>query len=479
MPLHKTIIVWLRNDLRLHDNEALYRAVQDAEYVLPVYCLDPRQFGTTSFGFAKTGGVRARFLLESLRDLRFSLQDIGGDLFIGHDKPESIIYALAKFHHADAVYCQQEATDEEIQVEDLLIDGLASLGIKVKFFWGHTLFHYDDLPFEIDHLPSSFAAFQRQVEQHCSPRPTYPLPQKICLPKDTSPSSLPTFAELQTQIHPHEQQTITPFKGGETTGRLLMKHYLQQTNEQQTTNNNRNNNDNNDNSNSNKQKSKLAPWFANGSLSPRLFYEELKKYEQIMVENAPNNPNSEIVSQLIRRDYWRFVAMAHGNDLFKKTGIEQKINNGKHQQQVFEQWKNGQTGLPWIDAQMRELLATGFLSEIGRQSTARFLMKQGLDWRAGAEWFESCLIDYDPCSNYGNWNEVAKNNTQTDIENANAFDPIEQALIHDPKGEYVRFWCPELRRLPSTRIHRPYTLTSAEQQYVGLILGKDYPKYEQ
>ena len=93
--MSNTIIVWFRNDLRIRDNEALYKAMQDAQTVIPVYCIDPRMFAQTPFGFTKTGSFRTQFLLQSLHDLRFALRDLGADLVVKTGKPEEIIFALA------------------------------------------------------------------------------------------------------------------------------------------------------------------------------------------------------------------------------------------------------------------------------------------------------------------------------------------------------------------------------------------------
>ena len=104
----KTTIVWFRNDLRIRDHEALLDATHRADRVIPTYCLDPRHFGTTQWGFDKTGPFRARFLLESLQDLRQSLQELGGDLVVRQGRPEDELPALVKETNADAVHCFEE-----------------------------------------------------------------------------------------------------------------------------------------------------------------------------------------------------------------------------------------------------------------------------------------------------------------------------------------------------------------------------------
>uniref|UniRef100_A0A7C8ZFR1 Deoxyribodipyrimidine photo-lyase n=1 Tax=Opuntia streptacantha TaxID=393608 RepID=A0A7C8ZFR1_OPUST len=121
---------------------------------------------------------------------------------------------------------------------------------------------------------------------------------------------------------------------------------------------------------------------------------------------------------------------------------------------LFESWKEGKTGYPLIDANMKELSMTGFMSNRGRQIVCSFLVRDmGIDWRMGAEWFETCLLDYDPCSNYGNWTYGA--GVGNDPREDRYFSIPKQAPVYDPDGEYVAYWLPELRRLPKDKRHFP------------------------
>ncbi|MDZ7681220.1 MAG: DASH family cryptochrome [Fodinibius sp.] len=147
--------------------------------------------------------------------------------------------------------------------------------------------------------------------------------------------------------------------------------------------------------------SKFSPWLANGSLSPRQIYWQVKQYED---ERKDNVSTYWMVFELIWRDFFRYSAIRYGNDMFKAGGIQQKERDWRHDQHDFQRWANGTTGIPFIDANMRELNQTGYMSNRGRQNVASFLAQNlNIDWRMGAEYFESQLIDYDVCSNYGNW----------------------------------------------------------------------------
>jgi deoxyribodipyrimidine photo-lyase len=132
------------------------------------------------------------------------------------------------------------------------------------------------------------------------------------------------------------------------------------------------------------------------------------------------------------------------------------------------------TGFPLVDANMRKLKQTGFMSNRGRQNVASFLTKNlGIDWRRGAAWFESWLIDYDPCSNWGNWNYSA--GVGNDARGFRFFNIQKQSQDYDPKGIYVKHWLPELQQVPAAKIHEPWKLLPLEQERFGVKLGVDYP----
>ncbi len=461
------IIVWLRNDLRLHDHEALFKACQYAEFVLPIYCVDPRHFEETSFGFPKTGAFRAKYLLESLQDLKLNLQDKGGDLIIKHGKPEEVIFAIARQYQVKAIYCHQEATDEEMEVEEALSRNLMTEKIPMHYFWGSTLYHYDDLPFQIDDLPDVFTSFRKKMERKATPRATFPVPDKVNLHPDFigKGGKVPTLEELDLASPELDERTAFVQKGGETAALLRMKHYFWDTDNIEVYKETRNGLIGVDYS------TKFSAALAHGCISPRLIYEEVKRYE---TERVENRSTYWVIFELLWRDYFRFLAMRYGNDIFKRAGIKAEEIVGKNDKVRFQKWVDGETGYPFVDANMRELKATGFMSNRGRQNVASFLVKDlNVNWQMGAAYFESLLVDYDPCSNYGNWNYVA--GIGNDPREDRYFNVITQAKRYDAEGEYVKLWCKELKKLPSSRVHEPFTLDRAQQKYLGLTIGVDYP----
>lgn len=224
------ILIWYRNDLRLHDHEPLYTAVKQVQstegQILPFYCFDPRQFGQTSFGFPKTGAFRAQFLLESLADLRRSLRTIESDLIVRQGLPETVIPELVMQLGITAVYYHREVTSEETTVETRLQDALKPLNVACVSFWGHTLFHPDDLPFEIGQVPELFTHFRKAVEKQSKVRPAREAPTRLPALPNVEIGTLPTLADWGLELPQPDDRAVLRFQGGETTGLARVNHYF-------------------------------------------------------------------------------------------------------------------------------------------------------------------------------------------------------------------------------------------------------------
>lgn len=460
------VLIWYRNDLRLHDHEPLQDALKDGAQVIPVYCFDPRHFGTTSFGFSKTGSFRAKFLLESVADLRRSLQRLGSDLIIRWGQPETIVPALAKDLKVDAVSWHEEVTSEEATVEEDIVNQLDALKIPVQTFWGATLYHPDDLPFPITKLPEVFTKFRGKVERYSTIYDPFPAPQKLPpLPSGLDIGALPALAKLGAEAVLQDDRAVLSFRGGETAGMKRLQHYIWDADCLKVYKETRNGLLGADYS------SKFSAWLSLGCLSPRRIYQAVQEYE---MERVKNDSTYWLVFELLWRDYFWFICAKHGDRVFYPSGLRGLKIDWRQDWARFDAWRAGQTGYPLIDANMRELAATGFMSNRGRQNVASFLTKNlGIDWRMGAEWFESLLVDYDVCSNWGNWNYTA--GVGNDARGFRYFNIPKQSKDYDPEGRYVKYWLPELQDLPVSKIHAPWTLQAVEQKRFNLRLGVDYP----
>jgi deoxyribodipyrimidine photo-lyase len=459
-------LVWYRNDLRLHDHEPLFKARQRGAQVLPIYCFDPRQFATTQYGWPKTGAIRGQFLLESVANLRQSLQQLGSDLVVRWGEPEQIIPALVQELNINAVYFQAEVTAEEVAVETALESALAPLQVKCYRSHGTTLYHPADLPFAIAEMPELFTKCRQKIEARSTVRPGFPTPEQLPALPAIAAGDLPQLADLGLTPQQLDDRAVMPWQGGETAGLARLQHYFWDSDWLKSYKETRNGMLGADYS------SKFSPWLALGCLSPRLIYEQVQAYE---TQRIRNDSTYWLIFELLWRDFFRLIASKHGHHLFRRSGLQGINLPWQTDWPRFELWQTGQTGFPLVDANMRELAATGFMSNRGRQNVASFLTKNlGINWQLGSAWFESQLIDYDVCSNWGNWNYTA--GVGNDARGFRYFNIPKQSRDYDPKGDYLRHWLPELSPIPGDQIHAPWQLSTADQQRLGVRLGVDYPR---
>lgn len=425
----KRIIYWFRNDLRLHDQPILPELTRTANtLLLPVFIFDDRWFADTEYGFTKTGPFRTQFLIETVNQLRQQLNERGSELLVLKGITEDLLADVALKFKADAIFATKEDTHEEILIEKALVE---RLNFPVIYHESKTLLHPKLLPFSIENLPDVFTDFRKQVEPmlrfaQLSPAiemlPAYP--DEFVQDKEFGINDF-GFQQIET-----DQRTAIPFKGGELEGLKRMDDYVWVKQLIRTYKETRNGLTGADYS------SKFSPWLANGSLSPRMIYYQILKFES---EITSNESTYWMVFELLWRDYFRFVAKKFGNKIFQKPGIRNQAMHYKNDELVFEKWRTGNTGNDFVDANMRELLKTGFMSNRGRQNVASFLCKDlKIDWRRGAAWFESQLIDYDVASNWGNWMYVA--GVGNDPRQDRRFDMERQASLYDPDHKFRELW---------------------------------------
>lgn len=469
MANHRRAIIWFRQDLRLHDNEALVDALAHADEVIPVYVFDERVFkGKTKFGFPKTDKFRAKFIIECVQELRHSLEELGSQLLVRIGKPEEVLFDLVKEHNCSWIYCNRERTQEEVEVQDNLERNLWSIGVEIRFSRGKMLYHTADLPFPVTHTPDVFTQFRKEVERYVPIREPFERPTKIDPPSITSEvGEIPTLPDFGLDDFIPDGRAAIQFKGGEMAALDRLNYYLWESKSIKNYKETRNGLIGSDYS------SKFSAWLAQGCLSPKMIYHEIKRFE---AECGGNKSTYWMFFELLWRDFFRLMGKKHGNKIFLKGGTKEEAVPGlKNDYRLLELWIEGRTGIPFIDANMREIALTGFMSNRGRQNVASFLVKDlEVNWQMGAEYFESILIDYDVCSNWGNWNYIA--GVGSDPREDRYFNIIKQAKNYDPEGRYVKLWLPELAEVGKNKVHRPDLLTTDEQEDSHIKLGADYPK---
>lgn len=422
--MSKKILVWFRNDLRLHDNEMLVEAIAKSDSILPVYILDPRSFGETRYGTLKTGNIRAQFILESVLGLRIALKQIGGNLLIAEGNPEDIIPQLVQEYEITEVYHHREVAREETHVSTLVENALWKLRVNLKHFIGHTLYNKEDLPFPIKDIPDAFNQFKKKIERDSIIKPCFAAPDRINVAEVIDWGTLSSLEDLNLLPQQKDQRADFEFAGGEAEGLAHLQKVIVAMQQAATTKNLI-------------LASKLSAWLAMGSLSPRKVYWEIKKMEGVPNTKAMFN---HILLGLLWRDYFRFMFKKYGNTFFSPDGFgSQGLVDIANEQDNFYKWKNAQTGFAVVDAVMTELNQTGFISNIARQTAALYLINNlEVSWIFGAAYFEEKLIDYNPASNWGNWANVA--GVGNDQKSKSVFDLDKNIKNLDPKGNYALTW---------------------------------------
>ncbi|WP_224483572.1 DASH family cryptochrome [Robertkochia aurantiaca] len=422
----KTVMVWFRNDLRASDQASLSEAINSGHAVIGVYFLDPRHYRETRYGFNKTGYFRTRFLLETLRELRDSLAELNIPLIIEKGKPEELLPQLSDTYNITEVHLQREWTSEELAVSEKV---KAQLHIPVKEHFDQFLFHPDDIPYEnFDQIPEVFTAFRKTLEKQSPVRPV----QNIGKPKKSislNKSDIPEPEELGLESRITDHRTAFPFRGGMKQAKKRLEYYIWDTQKIKYYKKTRNGLVGTDYS------SKFSPWLANGSLSPREIYHQIKKFEDRVAENQSTY---WLIFELIWRDYFKYISLKHGDKIFHLGGIKNRDYDWERDEKKLESWISGSTAEPFVNANMIELRETGWMSNRGRQNVASYWAKElAQDWRIGAAYFESTLIDYDVHSNWGNWmyNSGVGNDPRD-----RKFNISSQAERYDSNGRFRRLW---------------------------------------
>ncbi len=424
----KTAIVWFTNNLRIRDNKALHDACVNYDRVIGIYCFNPDEFTTMQFGFKKTEKYRAQFLIESVKNLSDNLKNHNISFYFSYEHPQKILPNFCLTYNADALFIQKEFTKEETT---LITNIKTKLSKEITIFesYDQLLYSPNEIPFSIKNIPEIFSNFRKKIEKEGKIKPQLlavlkPKKHYINFNLETPSLSKLGFKEFTIPVN-----SAFPFKGGETSAKQRLQNYFFVTKKLGFYKKTRNGLIGTDYS------SKFSPWLANGSISARTIYWEVKKFEQ---EYGSNSSTYWLVFELIWRDYFKYLAMKHEHKLFTIKGIKNSPYHWKKDAKLIHQWIAGETKEPFVNANMIELKQTGWMSNRGRQNVASYFTKELLlDWRIGAAYFESMLIDYDVHSNYGNWQYVAGvGNDPRDRK----FHIQLQAEKYDSKGKYQSMW---------------------------------------
>lgn len=418
-------LVWFKNDLRLHDNEALTKAIQECDELIFCYSIEKSTFDKLDLGFRKCDINRFKFLEQSVLDLQNNLEKQGAHLIIGSESAAQLLPELVEKYDISAIYAEEEYASEELA----LIEKIQSLVLAVNFhfYWGKTLYHKNDIPFSIADIPLTSKAYRIPAGKEAEPRQTFKSPLEIKAVKKVKRTKFPSYQEFN--FTKKEYDASKPFlEGGETKALERLQYYTFQSELLTGYRWSRNRSQGLDYS------SKFSPYLALGCISPREIFETVKEYEQIIKKNQST---WWLVFELVWRDYFTFKGMKFGDEIFKTKGYKNKEIPFENNKENFKRWCDGKTGIPFVDAHMRQLNETGYMSNRGRVNCASYFVHDlNIDWTWGAAYFESKLIDYDVSSNWMNWHMQAFEIYYT--------NPVHQSNKYKAQ-DFIREWIPELK----------------------------------
>lgn len=417
--MHKTGLYWFTNDLRVADNPLLTEAASEVDQLICVY-LYPQltPFLAQFSGQQQLGAHRLRFVDQALQDLNHSLAKQGQRLAVFHQTAEQTLPSLIEQYNVTHLYVNRCAGWDETKQLHTLKQQFPYL--KVVSLSVNSLFQESQLPFPLAQLPVTFTRFRKCME---------PVNARDLLPVSELPST-PLPPEERSQ--PHQADPRVDYLGGETAGQQHCQWYFSHdfaSHYKQTRNG----------LVGKSYSTKFSPWLALGCLSPAQLVAYIQRYEH---EIGANESTYWIVFELLWREYFYWYAMKHGALLFARSGITASTMTKPLDQSKFHRWTKGETDFAIVNACMKQLHATGYLSNRGRQLAASCLIHElDMDWRYGAAYFETQLIDYDVASNWGNWQYLA--GVGADPNPSRRFNLDKQTQMYDPHRQFITRWLGE------------------------------------
>jgi len=438
-----TVLVWFRRDLRLHDHPALYDAVGVARRIVPVFVLDEALLRGRW-----PSANRAWFLDGSLRALDAQLRERGGRLIVRSGRPELVIPRLAAEVGAEAVLVTRDVGPYARRRDRAVAAALAADGRSLHARRGLLLVEPEDLTTAAGAGYTVFTPFWRAL-QRIQRRAVLPAPDRITAPIEIDAGTLPVAGRAPAQLPaPGEVAARERLRMWVAAG---AEHYHERRND------------------------------LSGSGSSRLSQDlHLGLLSVTEVEAACGSPGAGPEAyrrQLAWREFYHHL-LWHRPELADapfQPRFGSLFRSEADDPDAVTAWRQGRTGIPVVDAAMRQLAATGWLPNRARLIVASFLTRHLLfDYHVGEDHFMRNLVDGDLANDNGGWQWTA--GVGTDAQPwFRILNPVLQGRRFDPDGAYVRHWLPQLAGVPDARIHEPWTMSPPEARAAGVVIGVDYP----
>ena len=444
-----TAIVWFRRDLRLTDNPALAAAAR-AERVLAVFC-----FERGLWDGRHASPNRNAYLLASLRELDQGLRTAGGRLHYRRGDPARVLAALAAETGAESVHVNRDHTAHARRRDERVRTALAGNGVEL-------IGHNGIACAEITRIETGsggpyrvFTPFYKSWAQ-AARRDLAPRPRKLPAPDGLAAGRPPSEQEMG--VDSRANKIADGFGPGEKAARAAMRGALRRAGEYHRIRD-------------------LPGTDATAKLSPQLHFGTISALELELELLALGSKGAlELRRQVAWRDFWLNVIGSYPDNREHEYDERLRGMRWRTSREELRAWKRGRTGVPWIDAGMRQLAEQGWMHNRVRMAVASYLTKNLLiDWREGEAHFMAHLLDGDESQNNGNWQWAAS--TGADPQPYfRVFNPVRQQQRFDPDGSYVRRWLPELAELPDRHLAAPWEAPAEILAAAGVELGADYPQ---
>jgi deoxyribodipyrimidine photo-lyase len=419
-------LYWFRKDLRITDHPLLVRATDECDALILLAVVPQNSWAGEQWGIPRMSERRKVFLIESLQELDEKIKENGGHLHIRLGRAAEEMKDIFAVHRFDSLYYETLPGSEEAEEEADVANWARRQGVEQITGQHQTLTLSSQLPFEIVDLPLVFTSFRIAIEKQNFVRSLAPAVNwKKILVCDLPPS------EISPPLVKFDVRASLDFRGGSKRAHQRLHHYIHESGMIAQYKELRNGLTGADFS------SKFSPWLANGNLSAVEIYHAIKAFEAL---HGANDSTYWLVFELLWRDFFHYTAWKEGKRLFHVCGFSSNgQSHHRPNKDSFARWCTGHTGQPFVDAAMRELVATGFMSNRARQNVASYLVHDlGQDWRWGAAFFECHLLDYDVSSNWCNWAYIA--GVGNDPRAGRKFNVEKQAKDYDPKKIFIKLW---------------------------------------
>lgn len=458
IPPENSAIVWFRRDLRLTDNPALMAAIATGLPLILLFILESQ----TDEG-RTPGGASAWWLDKSLKSLAADIEHLGGRLTLRRGHASQILEELVSEHSVSHVFWNRRYSKADYETDAAIKSNLKAKQISVESFNASLLTEPWTQKTGGGTYYKVFTPYWRSVEASFTPRPQLPRPKKLNV------LNLPSDRLIDYELHPFKPDWSTGFNAHWTPGEQgaieRLTRFLDEPINLYQEQRNRPDIDTGT--------SGLSPHLAFGEIGPAQVW---RATQNRLTSGEANEKNATVfLKEIVWREF-SYVLLYHNPDL----AHENYNPNFKHMpwrdhQSDYQNWCKGQTGYPMVDAGMRQLWQTGWMHNRVRMIVASFLTKHLLlPWQWGERWFWDTLVDADPASNAASWQWTAGSGADA-APYFRVFNPITQGPKFDASGDYVRTYCPELAKLPTKYIHRPWEAPPIELASAGIKLTETYP----